>query len=250
MPIMPIMEENLSIATINNHRSLWDRTKKILVILAHPDDPEFFCGASLVKWAGEGHDISYCLLTRGEKGTNDNFSYTEQIKDIRENEQKNAAAVIGAKQVFFMDNPDGFLVATLELRKELVKVMRKQKPDIVVSCDPTNYFIHGTSINHPDHRAAGQVTLDAIFPAVQNEDFYPDLLEEGYAPHHVEELWLSLPFHPNIRVDVTATWDRKINALLQHGSQVGDTQQFVARMHERGEEDHFFEEFHRIVIRK
>ncbi|NMB62435.1 MAG: PIG-L family deacetylase [Chloroflexi bacterium] len=242
--------ENLRIVTINNNESIWDRKKKILVILAHPDDPEFFCGATLAKWVGEGHHINYCLLTRGEKGTNDHFTRTEQIREIRKREQENAAVAIGAKQVFFMDNPDGFLMATLDLRKELVKVMRKQRPDIVISCDPTNYFIHGTSINHPDHRAAGQVTLDAIFPAVQNADFYPDLLEEGYTPHHVEELWLSLPTHPNISMAVSATWEQKIAALLKHSSQIGDAQEFVKRMHERGEDVHYCEEFHRIVIRK
>jgi len=242
--------EDPSIEIINNTNPAWDRKKKILVILAHPDDPEFFCGATLSKWAGEGHEIDYCLLTRGEKGTNDYFKYTEQIKDIRKREQENAAAVIGAKHVFFMDNPDGFLSATLDLRKELVKLIRRQKPDIAVSCDPTNYFIHGTSINHPDHRAAGQVVLDAIFPAVQNEDFYPDLLDEGYPPHHVEELWLSLPAHPNILMDGSATWEHKINALLKHTSQIGDATEFVKEMHERGENGHYIEEFHRFVIRK
>jgi len=236
---------------IKDHdKKTWNQKKKILVILAHPDDPEFFCGATLAKWAKEGHEITYCLLTRGEKGTNDYFKYTDQIREIRKTEQENAAAIIGVQQLIFMDNPDGFLSATLDLRKELVELIRDKKPDIVVSCDPSNYFLHETSINHPDHRAAGQVVLDAIFPAVQNEDFYPDLLEKGFLPHHVEELWLSLPGKPNIIMDVTATWEQKINALLMHISQIGNAQNFVKMMHDRAENERYIEEFHRIMIRK
>ena len=232
----------------------WDDQKKILVILAHPDDPEFFCGATLAKWAGEGHQITYCLLTHGEKGTNTEFSDIDHIKEIREKEQKEAASTIGAQKVLFMNHPDGFLEATLSLRKELVQVMRKEQPDIVVSCDPSNFFIHGESINHPDHRAAGLAVVEAIFPAVQNDDFYPELLDEGFNSHHIQELWLSLPLEANIVVDVTMQWETKIAALLKHKSQIGNSEVFKDRMKNRGKvifgKKKYFEEFHRLVIRK
>ncbi len=232
----------------------WDEKKKILVILAHPDDPEFFCGATLAKWASEGHQITYCLLTHGEKGTNAEFSDTEHVKEIREQEQKEAAAAIGAQKVLFLNHPDGFLEVNLSLRKELVRVMRKEQPDIVISCDPSNFFIKGESINHPDHRATGLAVVEAIFPAVQNNDFYPELVTEGLNQHHIQELWLSLPREANIVLDVTAYWDKKIEALIKHKSQVGDPEVFKERMKTRGRvvfgKRKYFEEFHRLVIRK
>lgn len=240
--------------TLTNNRNTWDEKKKILVILAHPDDPEFFCGATLAKWAGEGHQITYYLLTRGEKGTNANFSDTAHIKEIREKEQRNAAGVIGAKQVLFSDHPDGFLEASVEVRKELVQVIRKEKPDIVVSCDPSNFYIHNEAINHPDHRAAGLAVIDSIFPAAQNNDFFPELAHAGLEQHHVQELWLSLPKDANISVDVTSTWDIKIKALLEHKSQIGDADTFQAHMKKRGKrifrKTRYFEEFHQLTIRK
>ena len=242
------------IKIIIKNKKTWSDKKKILVILAHPDDPEFFCGATLAKWVQEGHQITYYLLTRGEKGTNENFTDTIHIKEIREKEQKSAAEVIGVKKVVFSDHPDGFLETSLELRKELVRVMRKEKPDIVVSCDPSNYYIHNESINHPDHRAAGQAVIDAVFPAVQNKDFFPELAEEGLESHHVQELWLSLPGEENFIIDVTSTWDTKIKALLEHKSQIGDAAVFQERMRMRGKrafgKTRHFEEFHRLIIRK
>lgn len=239
--------------TLTNAKT-WEDKKKILVILAHPDDPEFFCGATLAKWVREGHQIIYCLLTRGEKGTNAEFSDTNHIKEIREQEQKEAASTIGVQKVLFLNHPDGFLEVNLSLRKELVRMMRKEQPDIVVSCDPSNFFIKGESINHPDHRAAGLAVVEAIFPAVQNNDFYPEVLDEGLSSHHIQELWLSLPREANILMDVTSYWDTKIEALLKHKSQVGNPEVFKDYMKIRGKvifgKRKYFEEFHRLVIRK
>jgi LmbE family N-acetylglucosaminyl deacetylase len=194
----------------------WDTKQKILVILAHPDDPEFFCGATIAKWTAEGHQVSYCLLTMGDKGVNDHFSQTENIKELRIEEQ----------------------TPNLELRKEVVGVIRKVKPDIVVTCDPTNYYLRDSYINHPDHRAAGQVVIDAVFPAAQNILFFPELEKELHLePHHVKEVWISLPKEPNIAIDVTETWPRKLEALTKHASQIGDIDQFYIRMRSRHTED-------------
>ena len=240
--------------TLISSRNTWNEKKKILVILAHPDDPEFFCGATLAKWAREGHQITYYLLTRGEKGTNADFSDTAHIKEIREKEQKKAAGVIGVKQVLFSNNSDGFLEASIEVRKELVQVIRKEKPDIVVSCDPSNFYIHNEAINHPDHRAAGLTVIDSIFPAAQNNDFFPELAQQGLMQHHVQELWLSLPKEANITIDVTSTWDIKIKALLEHKSQIGDADAFQVHMKKRGKrifgKTRYFEEFQQLIIRK
>ena len=141
----------------------WDDNQKILVILAHPDDPEFFCGATLARWARAGHDITYLLLTCGDKGYNPTTQADmtpEKLCEIRHEEQANAAKVIGAKSVHFLDLPDGYLVPDLNLRRNVVREIRRYKPDILVTCDPQNLFAT-YGINHPDHRACGQVVLDA-----------------------------------------------------------------------------------------
>ncbi|MBI1855819.1 MAG: PIG-L family deacetylase, partial [Chloroflexi bacterium] len=145
----------------------WQDKQNILVVLAHPDDPEFFCGATLARWARAGHNIIYQLLTCGDKGFNDSTSAdmtTDELCRIRHEEQRAAADVIGVKAVHFLDRPDGYLIPDLDLRREIVRVIRKFKPDILVACDPQNLFA-SYGLNHPDHRAAGQVVLDAVFPA-------------------------------------------------------------------------------------
>lgn len=235
--------------------AFWDSKQKILVILAHPDDPEFFCGGTLAKWNQDGHELVYCLLTKGDKGVNDEFRGSEDIKQLRIAEQKSAANEIGVQQIIFLDNEDGYLIPNLGLRKEVTRVIRKIKPDIVVTCDPTNYYIRDSYINHPDHRAAGQVAIDAVFPAAQNELFFPELLQEEHLnPHHVKEVWISLPKEPNIFIDVTETWGLKINALLKHASQIGNQQEFIDRMRSRRTQDstdenpRFEEQFRRVVF--
>jgi len=216
----------------------WESKQKILVVLAHPDDPEFFCGGTLSIWAKEGHEIKYCLLTMGDKGINDHFKGAENIKQLRIDEQQKAAKVIGAEQIIFLDNEDGYLTPNLELRKEVARVIRQMQPDIVVTCDPTNYYIRDSYINHPDHRAAGQVVIDAVFPAAQNELFFPELVaNEKLQPHHVKEVWISLPKEPNVFIDITGTWENKINALMNHASQIGDKEKFLERMRSRRTED-------------
>jgi len=235
--------------------AFWDSKQKILVVLAHPDDPEFFCGGTLSKWDQEGHNISYCLLTKGDKGINEKFRGSENIQKLRIEEQYKAAKLLGVKQIIFLDNEDGYLTPNLDLRKEVASVIRKLKPDIVVTCDPTNYYIRDSYINHPDHRAAGQVVIDAVFPAAQNELFFPELLrDEKLEPHHVKEVWISLPKEPNVFIDVTDTWEIKIQALLYHASQIGEKEKFLERMRSRRTDDssdenpRYEEMFRRVVF--
>ena len=142
----------------------WETPQQILVILAHPDDPDFFCGATLARWARAGHPITYCLLTCGDKGSNDPDISTSDICNIRHKEQLAAAKIIGVKAVHFLDHPDGYLIPDISLRRDVVRAIRQFKPDILVTCDPTHIF-HSESypLNHPDHRAAGQAVLDAVF---------------------------------------------------------------------------------------
>jgi LmbE family N-acetylglucosaminyl deacetylase len=217
----------------------WNTPQNILVILAHPDDPEFFCGATLAKWARAGHHITYQLLTCGDKGFNPT-THPEMTSDmlcaIRHEEQYAAANVIGAREVHIMDHPDGYLVPDLDLRREVVRVIRKFKPDILVTCDPQTLFAT-YGINHPDHRTAGQVVLDAVFPAAGNLAYFPELLDEGFQPHMPKEVWCSLTNQPNTTIDVTDMWDIKLQAILEHRTQVQDPEKLIERFKSRRAED-------------
>jgi LmbE family N-acetylglucosaminyl deacetylase len=217
----------------------WPAPQKVLVILAHPDDPEFFCGATLARWARMGHQITYQLLTCGDKGWNPTTPAgmtPEQLCEIRHAEQANAARVIGAQAIYFAASPDGYLVPDLDLRREVVRFIRKFKPHILVTCDPQNLFA-SYGLNHPDHRAAGQVVLDAVFPAADNPFFFPELLNEGFEPHMPREVWVSATQQPNTTIDVTDTWAIRLRAILEHKSQVQDVDKLLERMKSRRTED-------------
>jgi LmbE family N-acetylglucosaminyl deacetylase len=212
----------------------WLETQNILVILAHPDDPEFFCGGTLARWALAGHRITYLLMTCGDKGRNPSNEEIagEDLCAMRQQEERAAAAVIGAQGVHFLDHEDGTLIPDLRLRREVVRFIRQFKPDILVTCDPQNLFA-SYGINHPDHRAAGQVVLDAVFPAAGNALFFPELLKEDLAPHQPHEVWVALTEQPNLVLDVTETWPIKLKALMEHKSQIGDPAKFEQRMRSR-----------------
>lgn len=233
----------------------WQTRKKILVILAHPDDPEFFCGATLARWTNAGHEVNYLLLTRGDKGSDDPAISPFELCNIRMAEQRRAADLLKVNEVDFLEYPDGYLIPDVEMRKSVTRFIRKTRPDIIVTSDPLNYYIRGQHINHPDHRAAGQVTLDAIFPASGNRLFFPDLLSEGLEPHFPEEVWISLTNDPNVLIDITEFWQKKLDAIFQHKSQIADPDLLAARMAERHTQDssetapRFEEGFRRLLKR-
>ncbi|MBG0771234.1 MAG: PIG-L family deacetylase, partial [Anaerolineaceae bacterium] len=157
----------------------WDSPKEILVILAHPDDPEFFLGGTIARWIKAGHTVRYVLLTQGDKGAKDVTLTKDDISSLRIKEQNAASKSLGVASVDFFDYEDGYLVPDLEMRKKVVREIRRFRPQILVTCDPTNIFPHPQYINHPDHRYAGQVVVDAVFPAAGNHFFFTDLVEEG-----------------------------------------------------------------------
>lgn len=147
--------------------------------------------------------------------------------------------MIGVKSIRFLDLEDGYLVPSLELRRDVVRAIRQARPDILVTCDPTNLFpFPGYGLNHPDHRAAGQVVLDAVFPAAGNVHFFPELLrDEGLEPHTPTEVWCSLTGQPNVVLDVSDIWETKLRALKEHKSQIGDPVKFEERIRSRHTED-------------
>ena len=218
--------------------------QRVLVVLAHPDDPEFFCGATLAKWARQGKEIRYLLLTCGDKGSDDPDMTPELLCADRKVEQRAAADVIGAKDIIFLNFPDGELTNTVDVRREIVREIRRFKPHVVVTSDPLTYIRPNANINHGDHRAAGAAALDAIFPAAGNRMYFPELLAEGLEPCTVKEIWLSIPAEPNMWVNVTNTVDLKVAAIRKHASQVKDPAGMEKRIRERLRRTDLDEEFY------
>lgn len=233
----------------------WEKPQKILIILAHPDDPEFFCGATIARWTAAGHSVSYCLLTCGDKGTKDREITPEMLCSRRQSEQIAAAAVLGVRQVRFLNYPDGYLTADLHLRRDITRVIRQEQPDILVTCDPTNLYVRETLLNHPDHRAAGQAVLDAVFPAARDHLNFVELWrDENLEPHIVREVWVSAPKEPTVSLDVTEYWETKIRALYEHKSQIPDPQALAERIRARHTSDstlenpRYEEYFRRLIL--
>lgn len=210
--------------TIGPNPEEWATRKKIQVILAHPDDPEFFCGATIAHWCSMGHEVSYTLLTKGQRGTRDENIDLASVADIRIREQIEAAARLGVKEIKFLDFLDGDLVPDLQLRGEIIREIRIVKPDIVVTSDPMNLFPGENRINHPDHRAAGQAVLDAVFPAVGNPGHRLNGDPSARKAHKIEEVWLTLTRQPNFDIFLPEFLDRKIEAIFCHHSQLSYTE--------------------------
>jgi len=196
--------------------------RRVAVFMAHPDDPDFSCAGTCARWAADGHHITYVIITNGDKGSDDRELPGAQLAKIRETEQRAAADILGVKDVVFMRQPDGMLVPNLELRREIVRMIRRLKPDILICQDPMTWFVGREYINHPDHRASGQVVLEALFPASRNHRMFPELLEEGLEPHRVEEVYVATSKESDTFIDITAFMDIKIQALRAHVSQMGD----------------------------
>jgi LmbE family N-acetylglucosaminyl deacetylase len=233
----------------------WDTPQNILVILAHPDDPEFFCGATTARWVRAGHRVSYYVITCGDKGTKDLSLASGELCAIRQTEQRAAAKVLGVQEVRFLNYPDGYLVADLALRKDITRVIRTIRPDILVTCDPQTLFTAMGGLNHPDHRAAGQAVLDAVFPAARDYlNFYELWKDEKLEPHIVREVWVSGTLQPDVTLDVTDTWEVKIQALYEHKSQIGEPEKLAERMHSRRTPDstpdnpRYEEKFRRLIL--
>lgn len=193
-----------------------------MIIAAHPDDIEFVVAGTAAKWAQAGTQVTYVLVTSGDAGSHQPDITREQLARVREDEQRAAARVAGVEEVVFLGYHDCEVEPTLALRRDLVREIRRLKPDIVVCYDPTRLFVGDRYINHPDHRAVGQAALDAIAPTVAMPLVFPDLLDEGLEPHRVKEVLVASSPQPDTWIDITATIDLKIEALRRHASQFPD----------------------------
>ncbi len=207
--------------------------KRAMIIMAHPDDPEFFCGGTIALWCAAGIEVSYLILTNGNKGSDDPNMTPEKLIAIRRQEQQAAANVLGVKEVIFFDEPDGELESTLDLRKRVVAQIRLYKPDVVIAPDPTRFFFAQRYINHADHRAAGVVAIDAVFPAARNRMYHPELLAEGLEPFSVQEIYLANAEQPSQWVDISDVFETKLKAILCHTSQIKEPEGLRQRITER-----------------
>ena len=207
--------------------------QRVLGVFAHPDDPEFFCGATFARWAAEGKEITFVLATSGDKGSDDPEMTQERLAEMREAEERNAARVLGVKDVIFLRYCDGELMPTLELRRDITRIIRIKKPDLVVTGDPTFWYNDGY-INHPDHRAIGEATLSAVFPAARDRLNFLELeRDEGLAPHKARVVYITGAPQPNVRIDVTDYVETQIAALREHKSQIKDMDSLAERIRER-----------------
>jgi LmbE family N-acetylglucosaminyl deacetylase len=191
----------------------------VLVVMAHPDDAEFSAGGTIARWTSQGAHVTYCICTNGDKGTSNPDMDPREVARVREQEQRAAAATIGVRDIIFLGHPDGTLQPTLELRRDVVRVIRQVRPEAVICPDPARRYGPGF-INHPDHRAVGEVALDAIYPSARDPLVFPELAEGGLLPHKVLQVYISNAAEPNCGVDIAAVLETKIQALMQHRSQV------------------------------
>lgn len=196
-----------------------DLPKRVLVVVAHPDDIDFGFAGTVAQLTGAGSHVAYCLVTSGEAGEDDMTVSSEELSAMREAEQTAAAAEVGVTSLHWLHHPDGLVEANFALRRDISRVIRMEKPDVVITQSPERNYdsVYGS---HPDHTETAEATLRAVYPDARNpRAFTTELLDEGYEPHVVPNVWIS-HVDQNLFVDITDTFDAKMRALRAHASQV------------------------------
>jgi LmbE family N-acetylglucosaminyl deacetylase len=205
----------------------------VMVVAAHPDDPEFLAGGSVARLVQEGREVTYVIVTNGNKGSGDRGVTSEQLVTVREEEQRRAARVLGVSRVEFLGQEDGELEDTRSLRREIARQIRRWRPDLIITLNP-----HRTYNNFPgwhrDHRVTGRVVMDSVYPLARDHLAFPELLSES-EPHKVREVYLIQWEQPRLVIDITDTMDLKLEAIRCHASQVGDFKAAEDRMRNRAE---------------
>jgi len=198
-----------------------DGVERVLVVTAHPDDVDFGVAGSVATWVKAGIEVAYCIVTDGDAGGSDRSVSRADMAVTRREEQRAAAAEVGVSDVVFLGYPDGRLTPSIELRRDISKQIRLMRPDRLVCQSPERLW-ERLGASHPDHLAAGEASVCAVYPDARNPFAHPELLAEDLEPHTVPEMWLMAAPNPNRAVDITDTFDRKIAALRRHRSQVGE----------------------------
>ena len=213
-----------------------DDFKRAMVVVAHPDDAEYGCSGAVAKWCRLGWEVVYVLCTDGSKGSEDREVTSAELIELRTREQREAGKTLGLKDVIFLGYPDGYLEPTLEVRKDITREIRRWKPDVLVTGNPARDLTSSSYIGHPDHFAAGEAALSAVFPSARDHLTFPELLnDEGLEPHKVREVWIMSYgttanfWNPLEEQDV----DTSIAALAEHASQVGNPEESAKWMKQR-----------------
>lgn len=213
--------------------------KTAMSIHAHPDDQEFTVAGTLAKWARAGCRVVSVIVTSGDAGSNDpskGSAYKAELAQLRENEQSAASSALGIQATVFLRYPDGELVPSIQLRRDLTRLIRRHQPEVVVTGDPSAWFYGNDYVNHPDHRAAAEAAIYAVFPSAGTRFIFPELLGEGLPPHNVKRLYIHGHAKPDTWVDIGETLQTKIEALKKHASQV-DTHDVEDEMREWAQEE-------------
>jgi LmbE family N-acetylglucosaminyl deacetylase len=208
-----------------------DGVDRVLVVTAHPDDVDFGAAGTVGVLTASGVRVSYCVVTNGEAGGDDRGVTRDEMAAVRREEQRAAAAEVGVDDVTFLGHPDGRVLATLDLRRDITAVIRRVRPQRVLAPSPERMWDR-IFASHPDHLAVGEAATCAVYPDARNPFAHPGLLEEGLEPHVVDELWLMADPSPTLAVDVTAAFERKIAALSRHRSQLRDVDSVRERLGE------------------
>lgn len=209
-----------------------------IALFAHPDDPDFTSGGTIARWTAAGSRVTYVIMTDGRSGAaglsaEENARTTPaELIAMRQAEQRAAAAELGVEDVVFFDYPDGELIHTVELRRQLVREIRVRKPEAAVLFDPQRRVMPG-HVQHPDHWVSGEAALAAIYPLSGTRRAFPEMLDEGIEPHFVRDVYLVGGLQPNLRIDISDTMERKVAAMHHHYSQVADTERTAGFMRER-----------------
>ena len=205
-----------------------------MVVIAHADDAEYGCSGTVAKLCADGWEMTYVLCTDGSKGSSNREISEAELSAIRREEQINAGKVLGLKDVAFLGYPDSYLEATLEVRKDIAREIRRHKPDVLICQYPMRVLDGGWGVGHPDHMAAGEATLAAVFPTARDHMTFPELLDEGFEPHKVAEVWIMGHPEPDVFIDVTEHMETAIKALAEHTTQTGGRpwEELLPRMQE------------------
>ena len=208
--------------------------KRVLVVTAHPDDLDFGAGGTIAGWTDKGIEVSYCIMTNGDQGGEDPNIPRDEMPKIRQREQREAGKILVVSNITFLNHRDGWLEPTIERRKEVVREIRKTRPDRMVIQSPERNWDRLFS-SHPDHLAAGEIAIQAVYPDSRNAFAFTDLLnDEGLEPWRVREVWVMAHPTPNHFVDITKTIDRKLEALKAHYSQTSHMEDLEGRIREWG----------------
>ena len=205
--------------------------KRGMVVVAHADDAEYGCSGTVAKLCSEGWEMVYVLCTDGSKGSSDREMTQEELVRIRRQEQLDAGKALGLKDVVFLDYEDSMLEPTLDLRRDIAREIRRHRPDVLLCNHPLRILDGGWGVGHPDHLAAGEAALAAVFPTARDHMTFPKLLEAGFEPHKVAEVWVMGHPEPDLWIDVTDHIDTAVKAIMQHVTQVdGTSEESVGQM--------------------